>query len=103
MQRYTDVLSPVTSELNLTLNSFGTVILPSSSPIGEVILTDAYGTGLNPAPITPTDLKSGPWRLLSGTILSTLGSSLRTVNGSGTDYARENKAVVAPMLSLGVS
>lgn len=99
IQRYTDVLSPVTSSLNLTLNSFGTVIPTSTTPIGEVKLTDAYGTALNPAPVTPTDLSSGPWRLLSGTILSTLASSLRTENG--TEFAKENKAVVAPGLSLG--
>lgn len=99
IQRYTDVLSPVTTSLNLTLNSFGTVIPPSTTPIGEVKLTDAYGTALNPAPVTSTDLSSGPWRLLSGTILSTLATSLRTENG--TEYAKENKAVMAPGLNLG--
>ncbi|EIM86566.1 carboxypeptidase S [Stereum hirsutum FP-91666 SS1] len=100
IQRYTDVLSPVTTSLNLTLNSFGTVIPPSTTPIGEVKLTDAYGTALNPAPVTSTDLSSGPWRLLSGTILSTLATSLRTENG--TEYAKENKAVMAPGLNLGI-
>ncbi|KAI0314592.1 hypothetical protein OF83DRAFT_435980 [Amylostereum chailletii] len=93
--RYVDVLAPVASALNLTFDAFGTLIprADGTSLNGHLRLTDAYGTALNPAPVSPTD-GSGPWELLSGTILSTLGSSLRPT-------MREKSAIVAPGLVLG--
>ncbi|KAF9221353.1 carboxypeptidase S [Gyrodon lividus] len=45
-----DVLSPIASKYDLTLNAFGKVIISGMS--GQVTLTDAYGTSLEPAPTT---------------------------------------------------
>ena len=41
----------------------------ASTSIGRIAVSDAYGTALEPAPVTPTD--SAAWRLLSGTIRGT--------------------------------
>ncbi|KAI0032673.1 carboxypeptidase S [Vararia minispora EC-137] len=93
-QRYIDVLTPVTSALNLTFDPFGLDLYQSTHTpsAGHVRLSDAYGTALNPAPITPTDGNSA-WELLSGTIKSSLKTSSRTPVGTAI--------IVAPGLSLG--
>lgn len=62
---------------------------------GQLVLSDAYGTALEPAPITPTT-GSGPWELLSGTIRNTLSTSSRKLY-------EEKQFVVAPSISLGTS
>ncbi|KAA1468962.1 carboxypeptidase S [Dentipellis sp. KUC8613] len=90
--RYVDVLSSMVAKYNLTLDAFGKT-LDVADAAGHVRLSDAYGTALNPAPVSPTG-ESGPWKLLSGTILSTLDSSLRT-------ELKGKDAVVAPGISLG--
>ncbi|KAI0060656.1 carboxypeptidase S [Artomyces pyxidatus] len=95
-QRYIDVLGSVVAKLNLTLDAFGADLKFTSDDVpsaGHVHLSDAYGTALNPAPVTPTQ-GSGPWALLSGTIISTLETSLRP-------SIQAKRAVIAPGLSLG--
>lgn len=47
---------------------------------GELVLSDAFGTALEPAPITPTG-ESQPWQLLSGTITATHATS-QLINAS---------------------
>ncbi|KAF8273163.1 carboxypeptidase S [Lactarius quietus] len=44
--------------------------IATQSSISALTLTDAWGTALEPAPVTPTD-GSAPWQLLSGTIKAT--------------------------------
>ncbi|KAI0041286.1 carboxypeptidase S [Auriscalpium vulgare] len=92
---YVEVLSPVAAALNLSLDAFGRSSNSSgmSSSAGHVQLSTAFGLAINPAPISPTQ-GSGPWQLLSGTILSTLASSPR-------DDVRSKNAVVSPGLTLG--
>ena len=95
--RYVDLLAPIASRLNLSFEAFGKQFVHGNRDdedfVGRVTLTDAYGTALDPAPISPT-AGNGPWELLSGTILSTLETALRS------KYA-EKDAVVVPGLSLG--
>jgi Gly-Xaa carboxypeptidase len=67
-QHETDVLKHLAKEFNLTFTAFGSEISPKAAPTaGKLTLTDAWGTALEPAPVTPTE-DSAPWRLLSGTI-----------------------------------
>ncbi|KAI9453418.1 carboxypeptidase S [Lactarius psammicola] len=71
-QRDTDVLKHLAEEFNLTFTAFGLDITPKGTPTaGKLTLTDAWESGLEPAPVTPTDEDSAPWRLLSGTIKAT--------------------------------
>ncbi|KAH9066867.1 hypothetical protein EDB87DRAFT_1573733 [Lactarius vividus] len=67
-QRDTELLKQLAKEFNLTFTAFGSDITPKCTPTaGKLTLTDAWGTSLEPAPVTPTE-DSAPWRLLSGTI-----------------------------------
>ena len=50
----TDVLFPIAEIFNLTLNAFGTDIVAGSGEGGHLVLSRAWGTGLEPSPITPT-------------------------------------------------
>ncbi|KAH9027918.1 hypothetical protein EDB84DRAFT_1563249 [Lactarius hengduanensis] len=70
-QRDTDLLKQLAKEFNLTFTAFGSDITPKCTPTaGKLTLTDAWGTSLEPAPVTPTE-DSAPWRLMSGTIKAT--------------------------------
>ena len=51
-------------DFNLTYNAFGNLLHSGSG--GSLTLTDAWGTALEPAPVSPTD--AAPFKLLSGTI-----------------------------------
>ena len=71
-QRDTDVLRQLATEFNLTYTAFGSAISPEDGPTaGTLTLTDAFGTALEPAPVTPFGEDSAPWQLLSGTIKAT--------------------------------
>jgi len=73
-ERFTNLIAPIAAEANLTLTAFGRKVLNwTVDPwvaAGDVILSDAWGTALEPAPVTPTDEKAAPYQLLSGTILA---------------------------------
>ena len=70
--RDTDVLKHLAEEFNLTYTAFGSAISPEDGPTaGSLTLTDAFGTALEPAPVTPVSEDSAPWQLLSGTIKAT--------------------------------
>jgi len=73
-ERFTTLIAPIAAEANLTLTAFGRKVLDRTvepwAAAGDVILSDAWGTALEPAPITATDEKAAPYRLLSGTILA---------------------------------
>ncbi|KAH9987511.1 hypothetical protein BJV77DRAFT_1070480 [Russula vinacea] len=59
-------------EFNLTYTAFGSAISPEDGPTaGSLTLTDAFGTALEPAPVTPVSEDSAPWQLFSGTIKAT--------------------------------
>ena len=70
----TDVLFPIAVIFDLTLNAFGTEIVAGSGKGGNLTLSRAWGTGLEPSPITPTD-NDGAWGILSGTIQAAVFSS----------------------------
>lgn len=69
----TALLKSLASKFNLTYTAFGSDISESETSAGTLSLADAWGTALEPAPVTP--IGSGddakPWQLLSGTIKGT--------------------------------
>lgn len=68
----TALLKDLGDKFNLTYTAFGSRISEAGAPAsGSLTLTDAYGGGLEPAPVTPTDKKAAPYQLLSGTIKAT--------------------------------
>jgi Gly-Xaa carboxypeptidase len=70
-QRDIHILTHLAKEFNLTFTAFGSNITVDGAPTaGKLTLADAWGTALEPAPVTPTD-DSAPWKLLSGTIKAT--------------------------------
>ena len=74
-QRDTDVLKHLAKEFNLTYTAFGSEISTEDGPAaGTLTLTHAFGTVLEPAPVTPTSEDSAPWQLLSGTIKATFNA-----------------------------
>ena len=74
-QRDTDVLKHLAKEFNLTYTAFGLEISTEDGPAaGTLTLTHAFGTVLEPAPVTPTSEDSAPWQLLSGTIKATFNA-----------------------------
>ncbi|KIJ65156.1 hypothetical protein HYDPIDRAFT_39784 [Hydnomerulius pinastri MD-312] len=93
MDRFTTVTAPIAVKHNMTLDAFGQIIGSEGPSWGTIRLSDAFDTALEPAPITPTT-GSGPYELLSGTILSTLQTNIRT-----DDFP--SSAVVSPGLSTG--
>jgi Gly-Xaa carboxypeptidase len=80
-QRDTYVLKHLAEEFNLTYTAFGSQISTQNSPAaGALVLSEAWRTGLEPAPVTPSDEDSAPWRLFSGTIKATF-SAHRNLDG----------------------
>ena len=89
-----DTLIPVAKHYNLSVDAFGTPIGDSHASAGQVTLSDAFGSALEPAPVTPS-AGSAPYDVLSGTIRNVLTTSPRKLY--------ENKAViVAPSILLGM-
>ncbi|KZT65806.1 carboxypeptidase S [Daedalea quercina L-15889] len=74
-----DTVGPVANSFNLSVDAFGAQYgdLSKEAAFGHLQLSDAYGTQLEPAPVTPT-FGSGPYELLAGTIISALSTSNRT-------------------------
>jgi Gly-Xaa carboxypeptidase len=74
-QRDRDVPKQLAREFNLTYTAFGSAISTEDGPgVGTLTLTEAWGTHLEPAPITPFGEDSAPWQLLSGTIKATFNA-----------------------------
>ncbi|KAA1468874.1 carboxypeptidase S [Dentipellis sp. KUC8613] len=92
--RDTDLLRSLSKHFNLSYTAFGNSISPKDAPAyGTLTLSDAWGTALNPAPITPTDADAIPYRILSGTIKATYDSH-RNLDGG-------NNIVVSPGIMSG--
>ena len=89
-----DTVGPLANRYNLSIDAFGTPYgnISTGQAFGHLQLSDAYGTQLEPAPVTPT-FGSGPYDLLAGTVISALGTSNRT------NVPR--KVFLAPSLSTG--
>lgn len=87
-----DTVQPVASRFNLSINAFGRSVGAENSAAGRLSLTDAFGTALEPAPVTPTT--GSAYRLLSGTIRNVVETSER-------DTYKGKSVVVAPTILLG--
>lgn len=71
----TQLLKSLANKFNLTYTSFGAQISGKDAPSsGTLTLSDAWGTALEPAPITPTGRDAAPYALLAGTIKATFNS-----------------------------
>ncbi|KAL7280577.1 hypothetical protein ACG7TL_005511 [Trametes sanguinea] len=94
-KRIAAVVQPVAARLGLELEAFGEMVGEGNAEYesaGRLRISDAFGTALEPAPITPMG-DSGPFKLLSGTIIGVLGASNRT--------GYDKKAFIAPGMSTG--
>ncbi|KAF7430744.1 hypothetical protein PC9H_006455 [Pleurotus ostreatus] len=78
----TQLLKSLANKFNLTYTSFGAQISAKDAPSsGTLTLSDAWGTALEPAPITPTGRDAAPYALLAGTIKATFNSH-RSLQGN---------------------
>ncbi|QRV91202.1 Gly-Xaa carboxypeptidase [Ceratobasidium sp. AG-Ba] len=74
-------LLPLAEKYNLTLSSFTSGQNLTTGTLGTLTLSDAWGTALEPAPVTPTEGKdAGAYRLLSGVIRKTRGDKKTVVS-----------------------
>lgn len=87
------ILGPVATSLNMTFSAFadpdGASADVTGPATGHVRLSDAWGTALDPAPVSPTD--SEQWRILAGTIRAAWGPT-------GGSSVEEPDVVVVPSL-----
>ncbi|KAG6891195.1 hypothetical protein C0995_008447 [Termitomyces sp. Mi166 len=90
----TELLSQLATQFNLTYTAFGKKLsVEDASSAGTLTLSDAFGTALEPAPVTPTSPDAVAWYLLSGTIKATYNSH-RSLIGA-------NEIIVSPGMSSG--
>ncbi|KAF5314212.1 hypothetical protein D9758_017834 [Tetrapyrgos nigripes] len=75
-RRDTHTIKKWAERFNLSLNAFGEEVTDSSKAYyGSVVLSDAFGNHLAPAPVTPTSGdEAKPYELLSGTIRGTFAA-----------------------------
>jgi Gly-Xaa carboxypeptidase len=97
-ERFKDLIGPLAASANLTFAAFGKDVpnraVEPSAAAGKVVLSDAWGTALEPAPVTPTDETAVPYRLLSGTILA-------VEEASRQGFGETRKMFVAPSVMSG--
>lgn len=62
------------AKFNLSFTAFGESITGDAPAYGSLTLSDAWGTALEPAPVTPIGADAAPFQLLSGTIKSTFNA-----------------------------
>ncbi|KAJ7115872.1 hypothetical protein C8R44DRAFT_216220 [Mycena epipterygia] len=84
------LVSPIAAEFNMSLHAFGRSPAQDAVQKNLITLTDAFGTALEPSPVTPVN--GGPYELLAGTIKATLETSER-YNSTGV--------IISPSLGLG--
>jgi hypothetical protein len=93
-QRDTNVLKHLAKEFNLTYSAFGSAISTQDGPAaGTLMLSEAWRTGLEPAPVTPSDENSAPWQLFSGTIKAAFNAH--------RDLEGQNNIFVSPGIMSG--
>lgn len=88
-------MGPVGRLYNISIDAFGEPYgdRKPGEAYGHLTISDAFETGLEPAPVTPQG-DSAPWMLISGTVIGALETSDRkTYSGK--------KAIVAPGMSTG--
>jgi Gly-Xaa carboxypeptidase len=79
----TERLKGLASSYNLTFDAFGNITDPDAPSSGILTLSDAFHTGLEPAPLTPVN--ATPYHLLSGTIKTTYNTH-RSIKGRDNIY-----------------
>ena len=67
-ERVQKILVPLASKFNLSVEAFGSDLSGDVPAYGSLVLSDAWGTALHPAPVTPSGADSAPYALLSATI-----------------------------------
>jgi len=91
-EHLTAVLAPIAKRFSLSLNAFGKNITTGSDIFkGSITLSDAFGTALQPSPVTPVR-DSAPFDILAGTIKATFENST---------LWKPKQVVVAPTLAIG--
>ncbi|KAJ7245152.1 carboxypeptidase S [Mycena haematopus] len=98
MAHDTALLADLAAQFNLSYTAFGKTISPQGVPAyGTLTLKDAYGTSLEPAPVSPIAGKgSEAYQLLSGTIKATYAAH------RGLDLTGGKEGIaVAPGMSTG--
>lgn len=86
-------MKPIATQFNLSFDAFGVDQSHENGPAyGTLTLSDAFGKGLEPAPITSTD--EHPYQLLSGTIKAVYNTH-RSL--------RDDSIIVAPGIMSGNS
>ena len=94
-KRVVQVVKPVVARFGLELDAFSKpefAVKQDGEASGVLRIADAFGTALEPAPVTPMG-DSGPFQFLSGTIIGVLGASNRT--------GYDKKVFIAPGMSTG--
>jgi len=90
-ERVTTILAPLASKFNLSLTSFGEDLSSGKPAYGSLVLSDAWGTALTPAPVSPSGPDSAPYTLLSASIKASI------VDSGITD----KEVIVAPGIMTG--
>ncbi|KAK8858509.1 hypothetical protein IAR55_002736 [Kwoniella newhampshirensis] len=102
--RIFSILQPKAEELDLSISGLGHSWSPPSDTFvrGSVSLTPAFEAGLNPAPISPTDLGSPAWRVLAGTSRGVWASRPEvSADGEMVQLEDEEALIMAPFMSTG--
>ena len=82
----TRLLKKLAASFNLTYKAFGAMVSREGIPSdGTLTLSDAWGTALEPAPVSPTDENATAYQLLSGTIKATYNAH-RSLDGDDHLY-----------------
>ena len=102
-ERYFNVLKGLAKEYSLTLTAWDKEYTPEASK-GQIIVSSAYDPGLDPAPISPTDVSVAGWKLFAGTNRGMWASRPEvSQDGSVVDLPEGEDLVMAPFMSSGVS
>ena len=80
-EHFASVVVPVAARFNLSVDAFGKNVSAGDGIGGHVVLSDAFGTGLEPSPVTPMGADD-PYQILAGTIKATIESA-EGYNASG--------------------
>ncbi|THU99115.1 carboxypeptidase S [Dendrothele bispora CBS 962.96] len=102
MKRDTETIQKWMKTFNLSLEAFGEEVVldrkekkKKKAYYGSVVLTDAFGNHLAPAPVTPTGGEEAkPYEILSGTIRGTF-NAFRNVKSLGTGGSKRLEEEIA--------
>lgn len=90
--RMTHTLKPIAKDHNLNFEAFGKKVIDEKDSAGTLVISTAWNSTLNPAPVSPFTIESPAWRVLSGTIRGVYASR----EGAGKE-----EIYMAPLMSTG--